>query len=192
MSDQNFTEEELQEAQFLEDAEQETHKPVKKQSVVKTYINPVKFKEDIAINILDLDNAFVNQAALAAYYGIQCAKANEQVDNLKLVMDVREAQIGHEIRRALIDEGTKPTEALINAGVMVNKQYIKARRAHNEARTNLEMLKAAVEAFRQRRDMLSQLGNNERQEKRGELFIRDFAGQSDRQERANKRVARGN
>lgn len=185
----NFTEEEMQESAYLAEAEEEKVKPKKKTSV-KAYFNPVAFKEDISINMVDLDNAFIQQAAQFAHYAMQMAKANEQVDNFKLLLDVKEAQLNTEYRNSLAIGGVKVTELMLCSAVTADPRYIRVHKAYNEAKTVFEMLKAATEAFRQRRDMLIQVGTNDRQERKGELFIKSKEVESARQERINKRVAR--
>ena len=185
---ENFTEEEMQEAEYLSQAEEEQAKPKKK--MVKTYFNPVAFKEDIAINLADLDNAFISQAAQFAHYSMQAAKAAEQVDNLKLLLDVEEAKLNSKHRDLLQASGIKITEQVVTNAVLTDPRYIKVRKAYNEAKTVLEMLKGSTEAFRQRRDMLIQIGTNDRQEKKGEMYIRSIEEKNDREERLNRRVAR--
>ena len=166
-----FNEEELAEAANLAEQEEERIKPAP-QKMVKTYINPVAFKDDIAINIVDLDNAFITQASLFAHYGMQAAKAVEQMDNLKLALDVKEAQLNTFHREALLKSVGKVTEAMVSNAVLTDPRYIKVRKAYNESKGVLEMLKASTEAFRQRRDMLVQLGATAREERKGEMYVR--------------------
>lgn len=184
----NFNDEELEEAASLAETDDERTKPAPKK-MVKTFINPVAFKEDISINMADLDNAFITQASLFAHYGTQAAKASEQMDNLKLVLDVKEAQLNTLHRDLLFKAVGKVTEAMIANAVMTDPRYIKARKMYNEAKGVLEMLKASTEAFRQRRDMLYQLGNNAREEMKGEMFMKSKEiGSDNLRERTRKAV----
>lgn len=166
-----FTEEELAESAALEEQDQEARRPAPKK-MVKMFINPVAYKEDIAINPVDLDNAFLTQASLFAHYATQAARAVEQMDNLKLTLDVREAQLRTEHRNTFLESGVKVTESMIDSAVMVDPRYIKVRKAYNESKGVVEMLKGATEAFRQRRDMIVQIGVNNREERKGEAFVK--------------------
>lgn len=191
----NFTEDELKESKFLESAEEEKQTPiVKKPKEVKQYINPEQFKKDVSVNMVDLTNAFIQQPALAAYYGMQLAKADEQMGNFKMIMDVTEAKLGTIHRRAIIAEGNKPTELMIAERVNGDKRFIAARKNYNEAKGVFEMLRAATEAFRHRRDMLIQLGTNERQERKSESYFNRPREESDDQpiekRPSQRRVAR--
>lgn len=182
-----FNEEELEEAANLAEQEEERKNPPKKS--VKTFINPTAFKEDISINMVDLDNAFITQASLFAHYGTQAAKASEQADNLKLLLDVKEAQLNTEHRETFMKSGAKVTEAMIANAVMTDPRYIRVRKAYNESKGVLEMLKASTEAFRQRKDMLIQIGATTREERKGELFMKaKEESTSDLRERTRKVV----
>jgi predicted CoA-binding protein len=65
--------------------------------------------------------------------------------------------------------GSKITEKSVEAEVKLHPEYIKVVVAYNEADAMLDMIKAALEAFKQRRDMLIQLGASQREEMKGEL-----------------------
>lgn len=184
----NFNDEELEEAANLAEQDDEQTKPAPKK-MVKTFINPTAFKEDISINMADLDNAFITQASLFAHYGTQAAKASEQMDNLKLVLDVKEAQLNTLHRDLLFKAFGKVTETMIANAVMTDPRYIKARKMYNESKGVVEMLKASTEAFRQRRDMLVQVGAMTREERKGELFLKSKEVSSDDlRERTRKAV----
>lgn len=189
MSD-TFTDEEIEEATALAEADEEQANPPKRKSV-KIFINPVAFKEDVSINMADLDGAFMTQASLFAHYGMQAAKAAEQMDNLKLLLDVTEAKLSVEHRDDLMSTPGKVTEAMIASAVMTDPRYIRVRKGYNESKGVLEMLKASTEAFRQRRDMLIQLGTNAREERKGEIFIKSKEAEEERQINRNKRVSNG-
>lgn len=171
MANDMFTEEELAQAAAIAEEEEERIAP-KKKSSMKTFIDPVKFKDDISVNMANLDDAFVTQAALFAHYAMQAAKAAEQVDNVKMLLDVKKAELYNEHREILFKSGAKVTEAMIDAAVITDKRYQRVWKAHNEAKGILEMVKASAEAFRQRRDMIVQIGTNAREERKGEVFIK--------------------
>jgi len=166
-----FTDEELEEAAYLSEVASEK-KVVKRRKSLKTFIDPVQFKEDIGVNMVDLNNAFISQASLFAHYGMQSARAAEQHENSKLILETKEAQLNVHHRHLLLDTGVKITEAMVTNAVLTDPIYLKARKLLNEAKGVLEMNKATTEAFRQRRDMLIQLGADAREERKGEMFVK--------------------
>ncbi|MBE0438112.1 MAG: hypothetical protein IBX56_20215 [Methylomicrobium sp.] len=184
-----FTEEELVESEFLEQEEKIKAKPAPKKTV-RMFVNPEQLKEDVSINMADLTDCFLNQASLFAHYSSMAAKASEQADNLKLVLEVKEAELNAEHRESLLKGGGKVTEQMVTNAVLTDPRYIKVRKMHNEAKGVLEMLKAVPEAFRQRRDMLIQIGTNAREEMKGDLFIRSKEQkEADLRERTRKAAA---
>jgi len=184
-----FTEEEMAEVEFLEQEEKLRGKPAPKKSV-RVFINPEQFKEDVSINLSDLNGCFLEQASLFAHYGMMAAKASEQADNLKMMLEIKEAQLNTEHRERLLIFGGKVTEQMVTNAVLTDTRYIKVRKAYNEAKGVLEMLKTAPEAFRQRRDMLIQIGTNAREEMKGDLFMKSKEQKdADLRERTRKAVA---
>lgn len=178
-----FTEDELQESSALEVQDQEVRvKPTPKK--VKMYVNPEAFKEDISVNIIDLDNAFITQASMFAHYGMMSAKASEQMDNFKMTLDAVEAKLNTVHREALLKATGKVTEAMVTNAVLTDKNYLLARKNYIEAKGVYEMSKVPTEAYRHRRDMLIQLGATAREERKGEMFIKskevDDVSQRDR------------
>jgi hypothetical protein len=166
-----FSEEEMQEARALQEQDTERRTPAPKKSV-KIFIDPEKFKRDIQINPNDLSAGFMEQASLSAYYGMQRAKASEQVDNLKLLLNTKEAILGNKYRDQLTKSGVKATETAIANAIAVDAEYIRVRKALNEAKGVLEMLEACYDSFRHRKDMLVQMGAASRVEMQGELHMK--------------------
>jgi hypothetical protein len=181
-----FNEDEVKESEYLEEAEVEKAKPIKKK-VLNTYFNPVAFQKDIAINPLDVDNAFLSQASLFAHYSNQAAKAGQQMDNMKLKMDVVEAELNKFHRDEFTASGVKITEQMLVNAVTTDPRFIRVRKLYNEAKCIYEMLKGSESAFRQRKDMLIQIGAASREERKGELFMKEKAS---KEERINSRVSR--
>lgn len=141
-------------------------------AVVKEFVDIAKFRGDVAINPLTIDDSFVTQASMFAHYGILAAAAAKQVDKLKLKVKTVEAELNNRYRKQFLADGVKSTEGMIANAVATDARYIKAQRDYIDAEEQLEIAKIATEGFRQRRDMLIQLGADAREERKGELFTR--------------------
>ncbi|TXM96261.1 hypothetical protein FV222_18645 [Methylobacterium sp. WL103] len=138
---------------------------------VKIYVDATQLKADIRFSPSDLTNGMVEQAALFVHYGIQASLSSKQVDDLKILLENQEARIGRELRDRLTNLGEKFTEASIAGRVARDRQIIVTKRAVNEAKQVENVAKAALEAFRHRRDMLVQMGLISREEMKGEISV---------------------
>ena len=136
---------------------------------MKVPFDPERFADDRNIDRRDLSNAFANQASLFAHYAEQHAAMMRQEANAKLRMELAHAKAYRAARDAAAVEKVKMSEAQLEAEVMRNTAYIRAVYAYNEAKSLTALAHGAVEAFKQRRDMLIQLGANERKEMEGEV-----------------------
>jgi len=145
---------------------------------VRRLIEPAELNRDIQFTPLNLDDAMMNQAPLAVHYGQIAATAQKQLDDLKLVLEVTEAKVDRQIRDAVAEEAVddagkkKLTEVQIAKQVSIHHQVIEIKKAINEAKQIESEAKTAVEAFRQRRDMLVQMGAGDRLERQGELVFK--------------------
>ncbi len=139
---------------------------------IKSVIDPENLTRDLEVNPSDLNAGFLNQAGLYAYYAARAVVAMKQEGNAKLFRDVTEAKVDKAIRDEATAAGQKLTEKQIEQAIARSPDYIKAERAHIEAKAMSKLADSAVEAFRQRRDMLIQLGANERGEMKGDLRMR--------------------
>lgn len=155
----------------MTDAPAEPEKPAAKPVRVLNFVDPTKVKGDLTYSIANLSGAMVDQAALFAHYGELAAKAARQVDDLELMLDVAKAKVSRVVRDEAAKAGLKPSVAQVEADVMVHGKVIEYRQAINAAKQIEASAKTLVEAFKQRKDMLIQLGAGEREEKKGELRI---------------------
>jgi len=154
---------------------------------VKEFIDPAQFKQDVEYSPADLDTAMVEQASLSAFYGAASAESSRQAGIMKIRLGVVEAKVYKEIRDAANDEKRKMTEAQIKAEVETDPRVIKAKSDYINATYYADLGKSAVESFKQRRDMLIQLGSSAREERKGELFIKG-GSLSDLQDKAHQAV----
>lgn len=141
---------------------------------VKRLIDPEQLKKDMRFSLADLSSAMMEQAPLSTHYGMLAAKASRQVNDLELLLEVTEAKvyrIARDKRDAETEKDKKVTEAALAKIVSTNAQVVSIRKALNEAKQIEAQTKTAVEAFRQRRDMLIQSGLISREEMKGEISI---------------------
>lgn len=154
-------------------------------------IDPVKLAEDVSLKETELNDAFLNQAGLAAYYGVLAARGAAQVITIKVIRDTTEAKVATEIRTLANEKGEKVTEGVIKERldkdprvIAVNNAYALAIRIEGET-------KAAVDAIRQRKDMVVQLGAAAREEAKGTLRMSASSEKvSDRAEELKRKLAR--
>ncbi len=155
---------------------------------VKRLIDPEQLKKDMAWSQVNLTGAMMDQASLATHYGMLAARASRQVHDLELLLEITEGKVGRVTRDKAAEEAKaeyeeakktdpkakpekKTTEAQIAGAVATHPRVIALKKAINEARQIEAQAKTAVEAFRQRRDMLVQAGLLSREEMKGEVSI---------------------
>lgn len=128
--------------------------------------------KDVQFSPEDLDAAMIEQPGLFAYYAEQSRIAAKKEANLKLKLEIVESEIDKEIRDVAASEGTKVTEKLIEQQVVRDERYIKAKMAHNDAKATDQLLRDILESFKQRRDMLIQVGLTRRDEMRSQTSVK--------------------
>jgi hypothetical protein len=124
--------------------------------------SPEELQKDLAFSNADLTSAMMQQAALYAHYATLAAKFQKIADTKELVVEITESKVDKALRDAAAQAGEKITEAALSKAVKLNKEYIQA----------VNLCRHALEAFKQRRDMLVQIGVAQREEMKGELFIK--------------------
>jgi hypothetical protein len=139
---------------------------------VKMPFEAETLNEDLDIKQSALDEAFRTQASLFAHYGQKMVEMLRQEARAKTMLDLTEAKIDKALRDEAVSAGSKITEKQIEASIARHPEYVKAAMAHNEAKAATELAKVGVESFRQRRDMLIQIGASDRVEMRGESIAR--------------------
>jgi len=127
---------------------------------------------DLEIKPAELDAAFRGQASLFAHYGEKHVEMMRQEARAKMMLEVTEAKLDKQLRDEAAAASAKITEKQIEQAIARTGDYVKALNAYNEAKAAAELAKVGVEAFRQRRDMLIQIGANDRQEMKGDLVMR--------------------
>lgn len=138
---------------------------------VKRLIEPEQLRQDLRFSVADLTTAMMNQASLATHYGLLAAKATRQVNDLALALEVAEGKVYRKLRDEAAAGGAKPVVSDLTKAVALDPRIIALQKAINEAKQVEGQAKTAVEAFRQRRDMLVQAGLLSREEMKGEVSI---------------------
>ena len=139
-----------------------------RKKIVRDLIDPEKLMGDVKIDG-DLNGSMMEQASLFVHYGVLQANALRQVHDIELLLEVKKSQVAKAMRDALVAQEKKPVEAAITKDVELHPDVVHLTRALNEAKLILDLGKVGVEAFKQRRDMLVQLGANGREERKGEV-----------------------
>lgn len=134
------------------------------ESDLRTFINPDKLKADLDFNETNISTAMMKQASLFAHYATLAHQAQFQADRADQQVDLVEAKLYQQYRDSFAAAGEKPTEAMIRASITKDDRYQKALLRKSEAKAIADMVKAAADSFRHRRDMLIQVGADLRQE----------------------------
>lgn len=134
--------------------------------------DPKQFHDDVAIDRNKLSDAFANQASLFAAYAEYNFAAMSKEMRAKVTLDLIIANNDKRIREEAIAAGTKITEKVIEAELDRSPEVVKAKLAHNDAKGMAAFVHLSLDAFKQRRDMLIQLGADGREEMKGDLRMR--------------------
>jgi len=145
---------------------------------LEEFIDQEQLKQDISFSPDNLTDAFMQQAALFAYYATLSARAQHQADKRKHALEIVEAKAGLQIREAMAAKKEKVTEGIITSRVQLNDVVVKATSDYNEAKMIAALCKSTTEAFSQKRDMLIQSGADQRGERKGELRMNAISGDS--------------
>lgn len=138
---------------------------------IRNFIDGVQLRKDMSYSLVDLSNAMAEQASHFVHYAGLAASASRQVDDVSMLLEITEAKVYRKLRDDAAKKGEKVTEAQLEKLVNVHPQVVAMKRGKNEAKQIEANAKAAVEGFRQRRDMLIQEGASQREERKGELSI---------------------
>jgi len=151
-------------------------------------IDVERFTADISENQDDISEAMRKQTGLAAFYGMQHAKAKKQAAHYDLLLKTLRAKLAKRYRQQIIDAEDKPTVSAVNDLVETDNQYLKIAKLKMDADEVESICRVAYEAFRTRRDMLTGLGHLTREQMRGQLLTTEASSAVDRYR--NRRQAR--
>src|SRR5665213_206665 len=146
---------------------------------VRNFLDEDQAKIDLSYSLNNLSDAYQRQPSFRLHYGTQAAKASRQVDDLKMVLEATESKVYREIRDEATKAGDKVTEAQLEKMVIGSPNVLAIKRAVNEAKQIEAITKAAVEGFKDRKDMLVQQGADSRAERSGEMRMSGGPVESD-------------
>lgn len=150
-------------------------------------IDVEQFQRDTRVTEATLDNCFMEQSSLRAFYGAQAAQAEAQAARAKAKFEVIEATLYDQHRKALAESEEKVTEKMVENAVRKDKRWLAAKNLMIEADTIATINRSMVESLRDRKDMLVQLGADRREGMKGQL--RMLAEQNEREALANRATA---
>jgi len=110
---------------------------------------------DIDPNLLDRE--WLNQPRFFMRYAIQAADARRRFEEAKANLKVVAAEQDNRIRQKAAAMEERTTEAAISAAVIRNKTYREAEQAVFDAKHHMDVMDAAVESLRHRKDALENL-----------------------------------
>ncbi len=113
------------------------------------------FEEDLRIDPLALDVEWLLQPQLFFKYSEELAKANRELDRIKLKYEVTQAKVDNEIRSKYADK--KPTEAAIKSEILQDEEVTKISIEFSDQKKVVDLLNAGVRAFDQRKTALENL-----------------------------------
>lgn len=116
------------------------------------------------VNESNLSADYSGQAARVAYLGMKVAQAEAAWLEAKNYTQQLYAEIDLDLRQEFDDAQKKYTEAVIRNNVLLDDEYIEAEQAENKAYEQYKILRALVDALRDRTQMLISLGADLRQE----------------------------
>lgn len=125
-------------------------------STVQNLIDAKQLKADVSFDATDLDAMWANQAGLYVRYGVIAARADHQAATFKNRLGIIEAELGREAREELPKMGQKVTEGTVKEYVSSHERMAQAHDSYNKAVLIQNLAKTALEALRQRRDMIVQ------------------------------------
>lgn len=132
---------------------------------------------DVQFTAERINEAYINQSSLFCYYAEQSRLASKKADNFKLRIDTVEAELDKELRDEAALTKIKITEKAIEQAIARSERYMKAVMAYNDAKASAQMLRDVLEAFKQRRDMLVQVGLTMRDEQKASMRLSSYEEQ---------------
>jgi hypothetical protein len=168
-------------------------KPIPKITVTN-FIDGKQARTDSSFSLADLSSAFQGQMSFRIHYGELKAKAERQVNDLKLKLEAAESRVYREIRDDMTKQNVKVTEKLLEQEMNAHRTILAIKLAINEAKQVFEVAKAVYEAFDDRQKMLMSAGAKDRVEMEGDIRMgvasaRDASVKTGAQDMLEKRRA---
>lgn len=118
----------------------------------------LNYEQDLKIDETALDIECLDQAILMMRYSKELARAEKRVSNIKEELSVERAELDKDIRSNPDTFGIeKITESAINNCIILQDDYKAIQKKLIDAQYEAKMIKGAVDAVQQRKDMLQEL-----------------------------------
>lgn len=138
---------------------------------LNSFIDGDRLREDVAIDITDLDSAMVSHPSMYVYYATQTVNARRQYDRIKHAVEILEAKLDAEYRATLADEGKKVTENMVKNALVADKRWASAQAKLIDAHGIWKLCDVAENAFMQRKDLILEIARDRRKEKEGSMRV---------------------
>lgn len=117
------------------------------------------YHDDLEINEFDLVNEWKNQAGLYISYAADGADLQEEVDNKKDELDLKEARVELEIRNGVyaLAGSIKITEKAVAALITNDPDVIRLKGEYNELKKEVSLARKVESAFYMRKEALENM-----------------------------------
>jgi len=157
-------------------------------AMLERFIDPDQLKKDLSIDVRNISDSMAAQTQLFVHYAQLSVRAKRQHERWKTAVEVLEAQLDSEVRRRLVEEGTKVTEAMVKAAVCTDPRWKAGNSRLIDAKEISGLCDAAERAFEHRREMLKKIAEDQAKEWQGGMRIMADGGTA--QERARALISR--
>lgn len=131
----------------------------------------IDLKKELGIKVTDINSELSTQPSKYAWFATLSAYAQRIAAGMEVKRKAVFSELWIELKDKAEKDGHRHTEKSLEAAVRSHKRFRKVVEEENTAKLNADLLSGAVEAMRQRKDMLIALANNLRQERDTELSI---------------------
>ena len=133
----------------------------------------LEYQKELLISEDTINEDLKDQPSYFAWYAVLHEKVIEEASKLKMALELLEAGLADEIRKAAALAGEKkPTEKYISEQILLNLAYQEAQLNLISTQKNLGVLKSVKEAFNHRKDMLITLASNMRAQWDANIYIK--------------------
>lgn len=157
-----------------------------------TDLDVTQFIKDTRIDPVDLDDAFIKQSSIRAYWGAIAAEAEAKAVRAKMARDSKEALVSKKYRDDAAVTGAKLTEKALDSMVKLDPEYIKACHEFVDADLQANIARSFVASLADRKDMLVQIGADRRDETKGQMRMMQANAFNNAQEAIRQNYGFGN
>lgn len=134
------------------------------QDIELDYITELELHEET------INEDLKKQPNLFAFYVVLSEKAQADLGESKLALEIMEAELDADIRLDLVD-GKKPTEKSIQAKILLNEDYQEARMEVIMRQKAVGILRGLKESFNHRKESVIALASNMRAQRDPDIYI---------------------